>query len=821
METIANFHINLAEEDVLWPLGYKDMIPGQEILECVRDEIARCNEYMRPELIYEKINIHHTGMDRVLLENQAVFEGRYIAEKLKNCQYVVLAAATLGGEIDSIIQNCFDSGQYLKGMVIDTIGSAAIEYVNRVFRGKLLDEIKGTDMGMTIRLSPGTGDWDISHQAVFFKCINAEAIGITLTKENMMLPLKSTSVLYGFGRGIGIKGEEHICSECNMKECSYSTDKIEVIIKDDKNRKVVYGSRGASLLEVLRKEGITPESPCGGKGTCGKCKILVKAWAGKPSDIDAKHLSEEELNQGIRLACAFKLFNPVEIEIPHSDKGMNIITEGSNIDFKIEPLLAKKHLKLAPPSLKDQRSDVKRIMDALEDQNLNIRNELVPKIPGILREGEFTAKAVLYKNILIDLEYSDSKDDAYGIALDIGTTTIACYLVDLFTGKVLDIESSVNSQRSYGADIISRINYTMDMEKGLSILKDAVLSQINSMILSLSRRNNINIQNIYNMSVVGNTTMIHLFLGIPCSSIAFSPYIPVTTNPMDVHGGEAGIGINGYVSVMPGVSGFVGSDITAGILACGIHKSKGYSLLLDLGTNGEMALGSREGIITCSTAAGPAFEGASIKWGSGGVKGAISRVDLSREKIYETIGGVSPRTICGSGVLDMVSELLKYGLIDKTGRMTALEEPGYPERFKDRMAVKMGMKEFIIDEGITFTQKDVREVQLAKAAVSAGIRILLEEVGINPCDVENIFIAGGFGSYMSAESALNIGLIPMEFQGRCRTVGNSAGTGARMCLLSKACREEIESIASGTRYIELSGRMDFQQYYIESMDLGR
>lgn len=441
------------------------------------------------------------------------------------------------------------------------------------------------------------------------------------------------------------------------------------------------------------------------------------------------------------------------------------------------------------------------------------------KIPQVLREGDFKVTGTVYKNVLLDVETGDTSNKLYGIAVDIGTTTIACYLVNLKNGKTIDVESEVNSQRMYGADVISRINYTIEKHDGASILRDCVVNQINKMVQRFCKRNNIDQRKIYNMTIVGNTTMIHLLLGLPSSNISFSPFIPVTTEPMDFPASEVGISIGGFVSILPALSSYVGSDITAGILSCGMYNSQKDCLLLDLGTNGEIALGNAMGIVTCSTAAGPAFEGASIKHGVGGIKGAISKIDLSKDNIYKTIGNEKPCGICGSGVMDMVSELIKYNLVDETGRMADKGEV-LSKNLSERIVQDGSMKEFVIDGEITFTQKDVREVQLAKAAIYSGIKVLINEKGIKNQDIEKVYIAGGFGNYMDIQSALNIGLLPKELSGRVESIGNSAGTGARMYLLSKYCRDYMEKIINSAKYIELSGRNDFQEYFVDSMMLG-
>lgn len=820
MDIYKNFDIVIDEKEILRVIGYGDSLPGEEILESVREEISRSYDYIKPVLITNKLNIIDKNRDRVALENNVVLEGEYISNKLKDCECVVVTAATAGESIDGIIKSSFESGDYLRGMIVDAIGSAAVEYINKIYWGRLAREAELQQFGMTSRLSPGTGGWDIDAQRKIFSCVDGTLAGISLTDSFLMVPMKSTSTMYGLGKGIGIARPEHICSECNMKNCAYRMDnKVEVRISG-KVSKALYAERGTNLLDLLQNQGLMRENPCGGKGTCGKCRVKVKMGRASLSEGDRKHLSEEETAGGVRLACGIKLSNPIEIEIMESDGLMNVFTGGEDIKIDVQPKVSKHYIELDCPSIKDQRSDCSRIREGLSLDSLKMNNRFMSDLPHMLRQCDFKGTVVLYDDILLSFERGDTSDALYGAALDIGTTTLACYLMDLRTGKVVDVESAVNSQRIYGADVISRINYTMENEKGLKVLRDLIVNQINEMLISLCRRQDIEMKNIYNMTVAGNPTMIHLLQNLPVRNISQSPYIPVNVDRVEIEGNELGLPIGGYVNILPGVSGYIGSDITAGMLACGIDKSKGVSLFMDLGTNGEIVLGSREWTLSCSTAAGPAFEGASIRCGVGGIKGAISKIDLSRDIIYETIGGIKPCGICGSGVLDMVHELLKYNIIDETGKMVDIDCAGCNDSIKKRLGIKDGMKYFAIEDDIIFTQKDVREVQLAVAAVKAGIRILMKEKDISYSDIENVCIAGGFGNYMDVQSALGIGLIPMELSNRIKSVGNSAGSGARMCLLSRDCLTQIDELAAKTRYIELSGRQDFQDYFVDFMMLG-
>lgn len=823
MKVYRDFNICIDEKEITRLLGYGNDVPDDEILQAIRDEIKKCMDYIEPQLVYEKVNIRSIEGGRVLLDNSVELEGQYIRKKLEKCSSAAVTAATLGNKIDGVINEAFESGDYLKGMIVDAIGTTAIEYVNKSFWNVLLEGLKEGE-GITCRLSPGSNGWDISGQKAVFKCIDAALIGIKMTDTFMMTPVKSTTIVYGFGEGIGIAREEHVCSQCGLKNCRYRADrKVQIKVTTEENDCITMDVvRGSNLMDLLNNEGILTHGVCGGKGTCGKCRVKFLSGAPAPSGEDAKFFSDDELKSGMRLACMHEIEGPAQIQIAGKPDSMEILTSGEDIDVTSDPPVFKRFLKLGAPSINDQRGDFRRIRDGLNMDSVDIDYGVIGGIPEVLRSEEYKVTPVIFKNKIIGIEKGDTSGLFYGAAVDIGTTTIACYLVDMNTGKTVDIESGINAQRAYGADVISRINYTIENENGSSMLKNAVVGQINEMLNKLCFRNNIDIANVYSMAVAGNTTMIHLFLGLPCKNIAMSPYIPVTVESLDLKAREIGMGINGIVSVMPGVASYVGSDITAGMLSCGMFKSGVFSLLLDLGTNGEIALGNSEGASACAAAAGPAFEGANIKCGIGGVKGAISVVDLSKNKIYKTIGNSAPCGICGSGVLDTVSEFIKYGIIDETGRIPDVDEIDCPESLKKRIIVDGGMKEFLLDEEnkIVFTQKDVREVQLAKAAVSAGVEILISESGIGYEDIGNVYIAGGFGNFMNIDSALRIGLIPKALRGKVKSIGNAAGTGARMYLLSKSCRHDAEKIASKTSYIELSGRPDFQDRFVDLISFG-
>lgn len=823
MGNYKDFNVKVDEKEVIRLLGYKDGESGEEVKDSIKCEIEKCSIYIKPQITWEKINITEIRQNNVLLENGILLEGEFIAEKLKKCQYVVVTVFTLGQEVDKIVKAAFDNEDYLRGMILECIATTALGETGKEFWIKMTETIEGSNVGITHRLSPGDAGWEINEQTKIFECLKNNDLDVTLMESYMMKPLKSASVLYGFGDKIGITRVEHICSECSMKNCIYRiNERMEVTVIYGDGKKVIKADKNSNLLDVLRKNNIFVNTPCGGNASCGKCKVLIVKGVKVPSKHDLEHLSDQEINKGIRLACTILVSSDLEILIENEPEKMDVITMGEEQYIDIDPMIIKKHLIIDKPSIEDQRDDYKRITDALCINDLVVNYDMLPTITGLLRDANFNITATVYDSVLLHIEAGNTVHSSYGIAVDIGTTTIACYLVGLVNGKTIDVESSVNKQRAYGADVISRISFTIENEAGTKILKDLIINQINDMIRILCKRNSINSNNIYNMSVVGNTTMTHLLLGLPSKNISLAPFVPVLTTGVDFKAKEIGIEINGYVSIVPSIASYVGSDITAGILASGMMDSEEYSLLLDLGTNGEIALGNSRSIITCSTAAGPAFEGANIKCGIGGVNGAISEVNLSEKNIYKTINDHKACGICGSGVLDIVSEFIKHKIIDKTGKMANEDEMTESNLIK-RLNSKDCNKQFILEENtvngesIVFTQKDIREVQLAKAAISAGIQLMVNELRINYSDIDKVYIGGGFGNFMSIESALVIGLIPNDLRGKIHSIGNCAGIGAKLYLLSKNNRKRIFDMTSKASYIELSNRKDFQDYYIDSM----
>ncbi len=614
-------------------------------------------------------------------------------------------------------------------------------------------------------------------------------------------------------------------------------------LPDKKNIKV---NEGTTILEALEKVGININTPCGGEGVCGKCKVLIKKGVTAATPIEEVILSKEEIKKGFREACQSKLFKDTVIEIPleirldfkrvfSSDLKGDIHRIKNN--FSLESNLKKVFLDLKKPSLDDQRSDWERIKDGLSSKksenisNLKTSLEILKKIPTLIREANFKVTVTLYDNEIIDIENGDTTKSSYGIAFDIGTTTVAGYLVDLNTGEELSAVAKANPQIIYGDDVVSRIGFTQKQKENLEILQREIVNTLNEIIRETAQKAGVNVNNIYKISIAGNTCMHHLLLGLNPSYIAPSPYIPVIKESLNLKAKDIPKLIlepTANVYILPNISAFVGADIVAGILAIRMYENEKMFLFIDLGTNGEIVLGSKRKMWTCSTAAGPAFEGARISSGMRAAEGAIDKVEMDNKSItYRVIKDGKIRGICGSGLIDLISEMLKLGLIDKTGRLINEEtcDLKISEEIRNRIINGQKGNKFLIVRGketesgnpIYLTQRDIREVQLAKAAIFAGIKILLKEINISQEDIQKILLAGAFGNFIDKKSAIRIGLIPYLPLEKIESVGNAAGRGAEITLLSEKTREICEKISKDIKYIELSSRTDFQEEFVEAM----
>ncbi|HHW03887.1 MAG TPA: DUF4445 domain-containing protein [Thermoanaerobacterales bacterium] len=856
---IISMPVKINKAAVLRNLGYHDLKSGSvppDILREVNSSVEQAPEIITPRICYERFEFTlDKKAKKVLLPDGNYFSGDYIVKNLSGAEHLIAAVATIGSGIDRKSMECFAVGDYMKGMIYNAIGDEALNFVCRKFWLDLVKKAKSEGCGITHRLSPGHNDWDIKDQAVVFELLDASSIGVTLNDSFMMNPVKSVSVIYGLGKGMEISTVDHDCIDCELADCAYrlmpqKQHRVSVTAYGQKKEFTV--PHGENLFNALTRSGIMVPNACGGRHTCGKCLVKIDSRRQIPVSPEEEHLlNKNAQNQGFRLACFCRVEQDMDVVISENSGKASIMTEEKS-DRLVESLdsrVIKVELELSPPSLDDPRDDLTRLMEGIresfdkrkssysnflmaESTGINISGELIKKLPNILESNNYRVSCAIRRNKtdganceILSVERTGTSNKIYGMAVDIGTTTIAAYLFDLKQGKKLDIYSSLNPQRAYGADVISRINYTIEEKQGLEKLQDLMVKEFNNIIEAFCGKNGIDPVQIYEITVAGNSTMIHLFLGVPCQNIASAPYIPAFTKDMAVKARELGININpeGYIVTLPMVSGFVGADTVAAVLASRMDEKDEIGLLLDLGTNGEMVLGARGEFLSCSTAAGPAFEGAGITFGIGGIAGAIDRVNLEKKPVYTTIGGAPPVGICGSGVVDAVAQLLKYGIIDNTGRMKAKDDESISELFPElsaRLKDYRGQRAFLLDEaaGIYVTQQDIRQIQLAKGAIRAGIEILMNQMSITPEKISKVYFAGGFGNYISVDSAAAIGLIPEELKDRVLQIGNGAGTGAIMALLSEKEMERARRIKEEIKYIELSRCPEFQEEFIDAMN---
>ena len=593
----------------------------------------------------------------------------------------------------------------------------------------------------------------------------------------------------------------------------------------------ITASSGDNLLELLRQLNVLPETACGGKGTCGKCK--VKIFSGKfefDSSSTKKHLSKKELKAGIVLACQTKLFSDLVVELEKSMDYNNFKTIPNELSFtsKPNPSIKKVCLKLSPPSREDSQPDLERLLKMLPE-NLKIPNpDILSNLPEIMRQDDFTVTTIISDDHLLGIEARDTARNLCGIAFDIGTTTLMGALVDLNTGRTLKVLAMDNPQIAYGLDVISRVNYTLKNKEGILDLKHSLITALNQIIENLTYNQNMKKEQVYEITVVGNTIMTHLFLGFNPAYLAKSPFVPVFGELLKFSAKDLGLNINpgGLVVSLPNIAAFAGSDILGALVATRADKYKnGPVLLIDLGTNSEIALVNQDKILVCSAAAGPAFEGAHIKSGMRALPGAITDIYLEDGLRVKVIGDIKPRGICGSGLINMVAKLLDSSLITKKGRFADISVwSKYPDLKKhfhqttnyDYLTISLGIQNSC-EEDIILTQKDIRELQMAKGAIYTGINMLLREMGISFSELNKILLAGSFGNYVDPLNAIKIGLLPPVLPGKVVSVGNAAGSGAILALTSKKARSRFTALKNRVRYVELSRRLDFKKEFIKSL----
>lgn len=614
---------------------------------------------------------------------------------------------------------------------------------------------------------------------------------------------------------------------------TFTPDNVTITVKE-----------GTDLLTAATKAGISIKSTCGGEGTCGRCRVKVVKGNTNNSTKNYGNLSEELRNAGFVLACKTFVEDNLVIEVPAEsrldehqvllDKKNSGLLKESDLDllkdYPLNPICRKYYLELDPPTLNENTSDFERLQANLQKKynlsNLTIDLMELQELADNLRSGGWKVTVTIVncgdKNEVVRVEPGYSKNPCYGLAVDIGTTTVVVSLVDTEKGCSIDRMGSYNKQARYGDDVIARMIYASD--HGVKELQSAVIDTINDLINKILRKNRLKPEDIAVMTTAGNTTMAHLFLGLDPKYIRLEPYIPTASKFPIVKAGHLGLNINHNAPVysFPAIASYVGGDIVSGSLSVGINNKEELTLFIDIGTNGEIVFGNKDWLISCACSAGPAFEGGGISCGTRAMKGAIERVQIDPDTLQvnvSTIGGEKAIGICGSGLIDCISEMHKAGIIDRSGQFIKVDAPSIRETSSDKELVVVTTDKSAIEKDIVITENDVKNLIRSKGAVFAGVRSLLKTMQMELEMIDKILIAGGFGNYLNVAKAIQIGLLPDLPLEKFEFVGNTSLKGAELALLSKEALRKVDDIGKMMTYLELSAGNLFMDEFMSAIFL--
>ncbi len=599
---------------------------------------------------------------------------------------------------------------------------------------------------------------------------------------------------------------------------------------------------GTTILSAATKAGIYVNSLCAGDGVCGRCRVIIRQ--GKTSGGSTEHFTRDEIRQGYILACQGRIESDLLVEIPpetrqagppkHVGDEVPLLTDVSELaarGIKLSPMVRKTYLQLPKPSLDDNAADLERLKRILSksipSSQFQMGLKVMRQLPRILRKADWRVTALTGHRgpltEIVDIEAGDTTDRNFCIAVDIGTTTVVCHLVDLRDGQSLGRAAKYNSQARYGADVIRRIIHASQSPSNENELREAIVDDINELIGELTGRFRLSAADITMISAAGNTAMIHLMLGLLSENIRKEPYTGVAYNLPPLRAAEIGLQISprGLLCCLPCVAGFVGADIVSGIYASGLAKGDDVRMLIDIGTNGEIVVGNKDFIVCASASAGPAFEGAECRSGMRATSGAIDHISLaspSNVQDCSTIGSADPIGICGTGYIDLIAEMLRVGLIDKTGR---LDEQVAPDCVR---VGEHGELEYVVvpasrtggKADISITQSDIHNILRAKGAIYAAATVLLKALDMTFNDLAEIMIAGAFGNFLNVKNAVFIGLLPDVPAERLRFVGNASLAGAKLAAISANCYDDIFDVASRITYFELSTEPTFMDQFVSA-----
>lgn len=575
-----------------------------------------------------------------------------------------------------------------------------------------------------------------------------------------------------------------------------------------------------SLMDQLLENGIYLDNACSGRGLCGKCRIRVVSGEGTPvTGEEEKLLSREELDSGIRLACMMEPVTDLELETVGGEKKGKVLTGGYIPEFQRAPLTRMMPLTVERQTVEQQTP----FEDVLMEKTGAVRVDANALMGGSRAPGEYTA--VIREGCVVDI-VPGHQTKYYGAAVDIGTTTVVCSLVDMETGEILADASEINAQKTFGLDVLSRITYEMEHpEEGAGKLQRAIVESMNAMIGEVCRETGVRRESIREITVAANCTMLHLLLGVDARPVGTAPFAPVFTGSRNLLASDIGLkaGERAALYCLPSVSAYIGADIVAGAYVCDLQHRKGNVLFIDIGTNGEIVLASGGRLLSCSCAAGPALEGMNISCGMRAADGAIEDVVITADGEVErkVIGDEAPCGICGSGILTVTRELIRTGIVRKTGAFAKAD--AFDEEDHRRKLIEVGedgKRSFRLLDGersLRITQGDVRQVQLAKGAILSGFMALLNRAGIGMEDLDEVLIAGQFGAHLPADSLTGVGILPKGVEDRMRYVGNSSRTGAYMALLSGVCRRDMEELAHHMEYVELGATEGYERLFSDCL----
>ena len=575
---------------------------------------------------------------------------------------------------------------------------------------------------------------------------------------------------------------------------------------------------GATLLDAAQRAGVMLTAVCGGEGSCGRC--IVRVMSGQvspPNHTEEIQLGKEDVAAGWRLACQVEIGSDVRVHVPSDSlvTAQRTQTEGQSLEVALEPAVRAFDAVLEAPTQHDLRSDAARLRDAVGARALTFDTQVLRRLSTDLRKWDFRVSAFVRDSHVIQVRpYGQSP---LGLAVDVGTTKLAAYLADLKSGETLAAAGEMNPQIAYGEDVMARISHALSTSDGAEQLRAAIVEALNQLARRLCAQARRDVTNIADAVIVGNTAMHHLFLGLPVRQLGLAPYVAAESAALDVPSRDIGLNLapGASVHLLPNIAGFVGADHVAMLMATGMPEREGVALGMDIGTNTEVSLVAHGRHLSCSTASGPAFEGAHIRFGMRAAPGAIEQVSIHDGRIhFKTVEDVPPVGLCGSGILDLIAQMLRAGIINRRGAMA--EHP----------RVRRGHHglEFVLVPGhenggteIVFGRTDISEIQLAKGAMRAGVNILLKHAGLAEADIDEVIIAGAFGTYLDVQSGMDIGMFPRVDRHRFKQVGNAAGAGARMALLSVAQRERAVRIAKQIEYVELTAEKDFQSEFASAL----